>query len=125
MDTKLYWIIRNWWIKFSFFLKKRWFSITYKSYNEKKTKSFSFLILKTVILQSLKAMLMCVIVLFLDHILLCLTRQEPLDHQIFLDIVIGGIGVAGVILGLYRVQIVSSKVLGIFVTINKRCSESH
>ena len=36
MNTKLYWIIRNWWRNLTFFLKKRWFSITYKSYNEKK-----------------------------------------------------------------------------------------
>lgn len=122
MNTKLYWIIRNWWIKFSFFLKKRWFSTTYKSYNEKKTKSFSFLIIKTVILQSLKAMLMCVIVLFLDHGLLCITKQESLDHQIFLDIVIGGIGVAGVILGLYcsnMASMFSSKYTNAPESINK------
>lgn len=101
MNTKLYWIIRDRWIKVVFFAKKRWFSMTNKRYNEKKTKSFFFLILKTVILQSFKAGVMCLIVLFLDRLLLCFINQESLDHQFFLDIVIGGIGVAGVILGLY------------------------
>lgn len=102
MNTKLYWIIRNWWMKFAFFIKKHWFSIAYKQYTLKKTKSFSVLILKTIILQLLKAGILCSIVLYLDRILICVTKQETVfDHKIFLDIVLGGVGVAGVILGLY------------------------
>ena len=122
MDTKLYWIIRNWWKKLTFYLKKCWFSMTNKRYNEKKTKGFSFLILKTVFFQSIKAAFVCLITVLLDGILLCVTKQDALDPQIFVSIVIGGISVAGVILGLYcsnMASMFSSKYTNAPESINK------
>lgn len=101
MNNKLYWIIRDWWLKISFRLKKCWFSIALKCYNKKRTRNFSLLILKTIIIQSIKASAICLIALFLDQNLMRITKQETLRHEMFLNIVIGGIGVAGVILGLY------------------------
>ena len=122
MDTKLYWIIRNWWKSLTFYLKTCWFSMTNKRYNEKKTKSFSRLILKTVFFQSIKAAFMCLITVLLDGILLCVTKQKALDPQIFVSIVIGGISVAGVILGLYcsnMASMFSSKYTNAPESINK------
>ena len=101
MNTKLYWIIRDWWSKVAFFVKKSRFSASSKLYSAKKTTGFSGLILKTIFWQTIKAGVVCFFALCLDKIIMCITKQSTLNHQMFLDITIGGIGVAGVILGLY------------------------
>ena len=101
MNTKLYWILHSWWKSIAFKFKKILYSIRYKYENEKRTKSFSLLILKMVLKKLVFACIICIASIQVDNILLNITKADALDHQLFLDIIIGGIGVAGVILGLY------------------------
>lgn len=101
MNTKLYWILHSWWKSITFKFKKILYSIRYKYENKKRTKSFSLLILKMVLKKLVFACIICIASIQVDNILLNITKADALDHQLFLDIIIGGIGVAGVILGLY------------------------
>ena len=101
MNTKFYWIIRSWRKNIIFKLKKILYSIRYMLENKKRTESFSWLILKMVFKKLLLACIICVSSILIDSIILNITEADILDHQLFLDIIIGGIGVAGVILGLY------------------------
>ena len=107
MNTKLYWLFRDLWNKITFTFKKGRFSLSLSRNNTKKTRNVSFYVYKTIALQMIKAGLLCLLVLFSDRWLMCMTKLESFDHQVFLDIVIGGIGVAGVILGLYCSNITS------------------
>lgn len=101
MNTKLYWLLRSWWKNVTFKIKKLLYSIRYKCENEKRTKIFSLLILKMIFKKLIFACIMCVISIQIDNMLLNITKSDALDNQLFLDIIIGGIGVSGVILGLY------------------------
>lgn len=101
MNTKLYWVLRSWWRRITFEMRKISYSIRYKYENEKRTKSFSLLILKMVLKKLLFACAVCIVSIQIDNKLLDITKNASLDNQLFLDIIIGGIGVAGVILGLY------------------------
>ena len=101
MNTKLYWILHSWWKNIVFKFKKILYSIRYKLENKKRTKSFSWLILKMVFKKILLACIICIASILIDRIILNIIEADVLDHQLFLDIIIGGIGVAGVILGLY------------------------
>jgi len=101
MNTKLYWLLRSWWKIVTFKIKKLLYSIRYKYENEKRTKIFSLLILKMIFKKLIFACIMCFISIQIDNILLNITKSDALDNQLFLDIIIGGIGVSGVILGLY------------------------
>lgn len=101
MNTRLYWLMRDFWLKLVFLIRKCIFIVMDKSYNRKKTQRFSRRIAKTVVKQTFKTVILCLIALALDRVLFRFAKCEPLDHQLFLDIVIGGIGVAGIILGLY------------------------
>ena len=101
MNTKLYWVLRSWWRRITFEIRKILYSIRYKYENEKRTKSFSLLILKMVFKKLLFACAVCIVSILIDNKLLDITKNASLENQLFLDIIIGGIGVAGVILGLY------------------------
>ena len=101
INTKLYWLLYSWWKGITFKFKKILYSIRNKYENEKRTKSFSLLILKMVLKKLVFACIICIASIQVDNIFLNITKADALDHQLFLDIIIGGIGVAGVILGLY------------------------
>lgn len=101
MNTKFYWILRSWWNNIIFKIKKKIYLIRNKHENEKRTKSFSALIFKMVLKKLLFACIICGVSIIIDNVLLSVTKSTSLDNQLFLDIVIGEIGVAGVILGLY------------------------
>lgn len=101
MNTKIYWRLRYWWLKLTFCIKKFRYSILNKRYNAKKTNGIGVYILKMIVLRTLTSGALCIGALYLDKILMQMAKQCALDNKMFLDIVIGGIGVAGVILGLY------------------------
>lgn len=101
MNTRIYWILSNLFQKLSFGIKKTIYSIRVRKHTVRKTKSVSWRIFKMIISQTLKASLVVFFTLVSDGIVMHCFDEQTLDHQFLLDIVIGGIGVAGVILGLY------------------------
>lgn len=101
MNTKLYWILCSWWDNLIFRIKKVLYSVRHKYENEKRTKSFSLLMLKMILKKLVFASVVCAVSIQIDKLILNIIKGTALDNQLFLDIIIGGIGVAGVILGLY------------------------
>lgn len=112
INIKLYWILRSWWRNIIFKIKKASYIVRRKYENQKRTKSFSLLILKMIIKKLALSSIICISFIQIDKLILDITKTAALDNQLFLDIVIGGIGVSGVILGLYcsnTISIFSSK----------------
>lgn len=114
MQGKAYWHIRKVILSIQFFLREKIYGINRKIYDEKQTLSFSRLVLKTLISQILKYTLLALLLLWGDAVLVPYLQITvfkmnllPLNSEISVSIVLGGMGIAGVILGLYCSNITS------------------
>lgn len=101
MNNSAYWKIRRWLTKLSFQAKKLVFFLLEKK--EKASGMFSWHVdvWKTIIVEVLKGLLGASVVLKADKWILSATKETAICGELFLDIILGGMGIAGVILGLY------------------------
>lgn len=113
MNTRLYWKIRKRILTFVFRIKSLWFRTgdSLESWNE--YRSFKMIIFKNIFQGIVKTLLIIAICHLIDNfidwglIAANISKVLPIDSNIFVDVIIGGIGVAGVILGLYCANVSS------------------
>ena len=107
MDRKIYWKIRERILNILF--KCRVF--TYKRINKIETLKDSvplgIVIIKKAILGLIKGIAIAAILWIIDQIILERESFFTLDRNVFIDVIIGCVGVAGIILGLYCTNISS------------------
>ena len=107
MNTKLYWVARQHILRFIFLIKKMLFLISEKTDYTGQTISFRLSILKTLATQVVRGLIITWLIMKLDYTLLGKGNIFTLDADMFKDIVLGGMGIAGVILGLYCSNVAS------------------
>lgn len=110
MNSRWYWIIRQKYRNLKFNVKRKFFAIGQRKEASERRSSFSKMMLRTLTTQ-IAINLALVVVLYLgDRLVFSVVQALAEKHtvaitilpeSILIDIVIGGIGVAGVILGLY------------------------
>lgn len=115
MFSKQFWKIKSKIVNFKFQLQKLLYGIRKKIDNCKKSASFSSILIKTFVMQILKAVILASVLLYSDIYIvpliadqLLIINLEPINTTLAADIIIGGLGVAGVILGLYCSNITST-----------------
>jgi hypothetical protein len=106
MNKKSYWKIRKKLLKFIFKSKV----LLYKGFNSKEKSmeynSFKSIVAKKTIFGMIKGIMFVAILLYIDKIFLKTNLIKKFDNiSIIVDVIIGGIGVAGVILGLYYANV--------------------
>lgn len=115
MRTKLFWNARRIYLKGQFFFRTTKYRFTHRIKEGERTTSFTFLLSKIIFWQTIKSLLYAGILLLGDLALLPIIENMVLEDsfptmklEIATDIVLGGMGVAGVILGLYCSNITST-----------------
>lgn len=111
MNSKWYWIIRQKYRNLKFQIKKAAFRLNERKESSERLSSFSRIVIRTLLVQVAINLVLVAVLYVGDKLLLSAmeilakTQTDPLvatlSESILVDIVIGGIGVAGVILGLY------------------------
>lgn len=107
MNTKLYWIVRQRVINFVFLIKKSLFHMSEGKDHANQILPLNLSVLKTVVAQVVKGLIIAWLVTKFDDILLTKLDVKAFDTDMFKDIVLGGMGIAGVILGLYCANVAS------------------
>lgn len=114
MQTMFFWKIRSMYLNYQFLLRKIIYQLNHKINGSKRTVSFNFLLIRIILLQTVKSLLWAGILFLGDSTLLHILGSKllngnflNLDLQMATSIVLGGMGVAGVILGLYCSNITS------------------
>ncbi len=101
MNGKMYWVLRKTIQNIVFRVKKVIYRLIDGATGISEYKSFRQMIIKYSLLEIAKGMLVSVVVLGVDYFLLTKEIIFAVDNTIFAPFMIGGIGIAGVILGLY------------------------
>lgn len=101
MNGKMYWVLRKTIQNIVFWIKKIIYRLIDGTTGISEYKSFRQMIIKYSLFEIVKGMLVSAIVLGADHFLLEKGLLSAVDNSIFVPFIIGGIGIAGVILGLY------------------------
>lgn len=110
MNSKWYWLIRQKCRNLKFQIKKAAFRLNERKESSERLSSFSRIVIRTLLVQVAINLVLVAVLYVGDKLLsameiLAKTQTDPLivalPESILVDIVIGGIGVAGVILGLY------------------------
>lgn len=111
MNSKWYWLIRQKYRNLKFQIKKAAFRLNERKESSERLSSFSRIVIRTLLVQVAINLVLVAVLYVGDKLLLSAmeifakTQTDPLiaalSESILVDIVIGGIGVAGVILGLY------------------------
>lgn len=110
MNSKWYWLIRQKYRNLKFQIKKAAFRLNERKESSERLSSFSRIVIRTLLVQVAINLVLVAVLYVGDKLLsameiLAKTQTDPLvatlSESILVDIVIGGIGVAGVILGLY------------------------
>ena len=107
MNRKLYWVIRKYWRKCDFYIKRLTYTIREKLELHHNLAQVQVKIVKTMILQICSSLLLAFLLAKCDGFLMDRFSLKPLLTDIVKDITIGGMGIAGVILGLYCANIAS------------------
>lgn len=107
MNKKIYWKIRKIILTALFKCKTLAFKLFDGREISKEYNSFRSLIIKKSLIGGVKSITIAIILLIWDYLLSNIANTSLLDKTGFTDVVIGGIGVAGVILGLYCANISS------------------
>lgn len=131
MNSKWYWLIRQKYRNLKFQIKKAAFRLNERKESSERLSSFSRIVIRTLLVQVAINLVLVAVLYVGDKLLLSAmeilakTQTNPLvatlSESILVDIVIGGIGVAGVILGLYcsnMTSVYSSKYTNAPVTIS-------
>ena len=101
MNCKIYWVFRKTIHNIVFWIKKIIYRLIDGAAGISEYKSFRQMIIKYSLLEIFKGMLVSAVVLGLDYYFLEKGFLSAVDDTIFAPFIIGGIGIAGVILGLY------------------------
>ena len=101
MNGKMYWVLRKTMLSIVFWTKKIIYRLIDGGTGISEYKSFRQKIIKYSLIEIAKGMLASAVVLGVDYILLAKGIISVIDNNIFSAFIIGGIGIAGVILGLY------------------------
>lgn len=107
MNSELFWIVRSKCDKIKFIFNKMLFYINRRLYYIGITSSFSFLLSRTLFFQIALNLIVASILYVGDAMLYLKIGKTALDSNVLINIVIGGMGVAGVILGLYCTNMAS------------------
>ena len=113
IDKKIFWLARKMVDSLKFHAKKLRYNFIVKKDQKKDTLSFSFFTFRLVFFQTIKSALISCILLCGDLLLIPLIAEKrniaipQMDTGLGIDIVLGCMGVAGVILGLYCSNITS------------------
>lgn len=107
MNRKLYWIVRQHVLNVIFRIKKGLFRMSEGKDQTDRILPLHFSVLRTTIAQVFKGIIIAWLVTKLDSVLLRKLNVEAFDADMFKDIVLGGMGIAGVILGLYCANVAS------------------
>lgn len=101
MKTKRYWKIRKILLNWIFKLKKIRFTLESRRQSSKEYWSFDRLLLERFVSGVIKGIILATILGLLDKLLLSIGVILVINSNILSDVLIGELGVAGVILGLY------------------------
>ncbi len=101
MNCKIYWVFRKTIHNIVFWIKKIIYRLIDGVTGISEYKSFRQMIIKYSLLEIFKGMLVSAVVLGLDYYFLEKGFFSAVDDTVFAPFIIGGIGIAGVILGLY------------------------
>lgn len=123
MNKKIYWKIRKRIVTVLFKCKTLFFRVFNGTETFKEYGSFRKMIARKTLFGGLRSILIALFLLLLDSLTSKIVCVFPLDKSIFTDVIIGGIGVAGVILGLYCANI-SSIYTAIYTSAPERVSSA-
>lgn len=107
MNNRLYWKIRKAFLNLKFRLKKNYYGIYSSLDAETSYLSFWSVVIKKTLLVIIRTSLVAIALLIAESLFTKVNLFNPVDNNMLLDALIGGIGVAGVILGLYCANISS------------------
>lgn len=107
MNHELYWKIRKIFIGVIFFFRKQRYRRTEKKDKELLKKQLNKSIAKTILGRLLLSSLIVSIIVGIDHIIIANTELSSFDVDLYKELLLGGMGIAGVILGLYCANIAS------------------
>ena len=107
MNHKLYWKIRKILIRVVFFFRKQRYRRMEKKDKELLKKQLNKSIAKTILGRLLLSSLIVSIIVGIDHIIIANTELCGFDVDLYKELLLGGMGIAGVILGLYCANIAS------------------
>lgn len=107
MNTRLYWTIKKIFQKIVFDTKRLIYVLKEKFSKQCKLLHIQFDILKVVLWQIFLAIVFVLLLKKCDALLLSYLKLDSVSLDMFKDITIGGMGIAGVILGLYCANISS------------------
>lgn len=107
MNHKLYWKMRKIFISVAFFLKKQRYRRIEKNDKGLLKKQLNKSIDKTILGRLLLSSLIVSLMVGIDHIIIANTELSGFDVDLYKELLLGGMGIAGVILGLYCANIAS------------------
>lgn len=107
MNRKIFWKLRKIILKIVFNIKRVLYSIINFVSGNSEHRSFGGIVIKSSLLEIIKVAIFIIIVLWMDELVFKIGDVPIVDKNIFVPFVIGGISVAGVILGLYCSNIAS------------------
>lgn len=101
MNGKTYWVLRKTLLSIVFWIKKIIYRLIDGVTGISEYKSFKRVIIKYSLIEIAKGILASATVLSVDYVFIANGIISVVDNSIFASFIIGGIGIAGVILGLY------------------------
>lgn len=101
MKRTIYWKIRKKILNLIFKIKKVGFTVDNRRQSAKEYRAFKKLLLERFILGAVKGSFLAIVLGFIDRKLSKFGVLITIDNNILADVIIGELGVAGVILGLY------------------------
>lgn len=107
MKTKIYWRIRKRILGLIFKIKKIIYKVSIRKYSSIEYSSFANILLNKLIFKVVKAAILVIFLHIGDGMLYKYGVTKRINNEIFINVIIGQLGVAGVILGLYSSNISS------------------
>ena len=102
MNRKIYWELRKIILKIVFNIKRVLYRIINFISGNKEYRSFGRMVVKGSFLGIMRATIFVIIILCMDGVVFKIANMPIVNQNIFASFVIGGISIAGVILGLYE-----------------------
>lgn len=107
MNHKIYWRVRKLFISVVFFFRKQQYRHMERKDKRLLKKPLNKSILKTILGRLFLSSLVVAFIVGLDHVIIANTKISTFDVDLYKELLLGGIGMAGVILGLYCANIAS------------------
>lgn len=107
MKTKIYWRIRKRILDLIFKIKKIIYKVSIRKYSSIEYSSFANILLKKLIFKVVMATILVIFLHVGDGMLYKYGVTKHINNEIFINVIIGQLGVTGVILGLYSSNISS------------------